>query len=63
MPVDIHEILNGPRPYDNFEPDDPETLDTLRALASELLFNGQEGSIWILRLIEIIEALQQGEPK
>lgn len=59
-PAVIAEILNGERPYDHYETqgDEPVSLQKLKEDASEHLFNGPEGNIWILRLLEIIEVMQ-----
>ncbi len=57
--MDWNEILNGPRDYDHYTRDDaPMTLEELEALARESMFNGPEGNIWVLRLIEAIKELE-----
>jgi hypothetical protein len=58
--IDISEILNGPRPYDHYErSDEPVTLESLEEAALGSRLNGPEGGIAVLRLIEIIRALQK----
>lgn len=61
MGVDIDEILNGRRDYQFYEPDPKirETLETLEAHAKRGRLNGPSGNEYVLRLIEIIRALQE----
>jgi hypothetical protein len=59
--IDIAEILNGKRDYQFYEPPSPDAPDTLESVeedARKQLFNGPGGNEMILRLIEIIKALQ-----
>lgn len=62
--IDINEILNGSRDYQFYEQDrnNPDTLEGVEADARKGSFNGPEGNEMILRLIEIIKALQQANP-
>ena len=57
--IDLDEMLNGDRPYDPYIPgNDRATLESLKQSAEEGLLNEPEGNAFVLRLIEVIEALQ-----
>ena len=61
----IHEILNGRRDYQSYDPDsdNPETLESIQELALGYNFNGPGGNEFILRLLEIIKAMMNGTLK
>ncbi len=61
----IHEILNGRRDYQSYDPDgdNPQTLESIQELALGYNFNGLAGNEFILRLLEIIKAIMEGKIK
>lgn len=69
MDVDVNEILNGERTeekhgYSTFRqpsPEDPATLERIEELAKERLYDGPSGNDYILRLLELVRAMNGGE--
>lgn len=61
--IDVHEILNGTRDYQNYEPtpESPETLENIEEGAREGMFNAPAANELILRLLEIIKLLRSGD--